>query len=322
MVSRAWLALTHCLIAGLLTFTNVGFADTSVRADDGGVCLAAYGKQPDLIPAWLEPASSKIDLTTHRRYDLLVGKLLSTGLVDGSVCPANGLNPDGSPNGCGMEVARESMVRHQNFYDDYFLATAEREDLPPRLMKALIAVESQFWPGADWQSGEIGLAQITSNGADMVLANRPGYYGKVCIQVFGNDGCDRAYLSQTGSNKALLIGQVLQNSNAICPTCAGGVDLERGELAIGVLAEALNASCLQVARSVVLVTGKAPAQFMKYEDFWRLVLVNYHAGAGCLYTGLRKVSSPSSWSAVAGQMPAGCGNGRIYVRRIESEVTP
>ena len=34
----------------------------------------------------------------------------------------------------------------------------------------MIAVEFQFWPGASWEKGEIGLGQMTAMGADLLLS--------------------------------------------------------------------------------------------------------------------------------------------------------
>ena len=232
MVPRAWTSLIRILIALFLIGTYQGIHASPAQAGDEDNCQSAYGKTLEQIPGWLESASDSMDLTSNRRYDLLAGKLLSTGLVDGSVCPAMGLDSTGAPNGCGLTLTRDSVFTWQNLYNEPILRISEQEHIPPKVVKALIGVESQFWPGADWKSGEIGLAQLTAAGADMILLNRRSYYAQVCIQVFGNDGCAGPYFSQTGNTKQLLIGQVLQNSNAICASCAGGVDIERGELAI------------------------------------------------------------------------------------------
>jgi hypothetical protein len=322
MVSRPWTSLIHILIALLLAGSYQGILTSPVQAEDEDTCQSAYGKTPEQIPGWLEPASTSMDLTTNHRYDLLAGKLLSTGLVDGSTCPAMGLDSAGVPNGCGFTLTRDSVFTWQNLYNEPILRISQQEHIPPKVVKALIGVESQFWPGADWRSGEIGLAQLTGAGADMILLNRPSYYARVCIQVFGNDGCTGPYLSQTGSTKQLLIGQVLQNSNAICTSCAGGVDIERGELAIQALEEALHASCSQVSRTFLQITGKLPVDFVSYEDFWRLVLANYHSGAGCIYNAIQRTNNPSSWNSISAQVSAGCSSGRTYIHRIELQMLP
>ena len=210
-----------------------------------------------------------------------------------------GLNPDGSPNACGLNVTRELTITWQNIYDPVILAAAQSNNLPPKVIKAMIAVESQFWPGANWTRGEIGLGQMTEFGADLVLTWRPEYYQGICRQAFGNDGCKTGYLFIDSSTQRLLRGLVLKEIDATCANCLGGVDIERGELAVRVLAETLNASCSQSARIVGLATGanggqspKSPSSLMSYEDYWRLVLANYHAGAGCVYQALTKHRKP------------------------------
>lgn len=322
MASRAWTSLKHLLLSGIVVIFVIGSSALPVQADDGGVCVAAFGKTPESLPDWLEPASDEMDLTTRTRYDLLVGKLLTTGLVDGSNCPSMGLTNNGSPNACGLETAKDSLFTWQNWYNPLILTVSEANGLPPKVIKALIAVESQFWPAADWNKGEIGLAQMTEGGADMLLANRPEYFQGVCRQVYGNDGCSAAYIGLGSSMKRLLVGQVLQNVDANCTNCAGGVSIDRGELAIRVLAEALNASCLQTSRTFTNLTGKVPSTYLSYEDYWRLVLANYHSGSGCLYEAIRKTKNPISWSVISGNIPDGCGSGRTYIRRIELQIVP
>jgi hypothetical protein len=263
-----------------------------------------------------------MDLSTAYRYDLLSSKLLSTGLVGGSSCPSGGLNLDGSPNGCGLEVSREQTIAWQNQYDSVILAAAQANDLPPKVLKAVIGVESQFWPAANWTRGEIGLGQMTEFGADLVLTWRPEYFQDICRQAFGNGGCSAGYRFLDLSTQRLLRGLVLREIDTTCPTCSGGVDIETGELAVHVLAETLNASCSQSAQVVYWATSQSPSSLMSYEDFWRLVLANYHAGAGCTEQAIRRASTPNSWNSIAANYSIGCSSGAEYIRRIEEQIKP
>jgi hypothetical protein len=115
---------------------------------------------------------------------------------------------------------------------------------------------------------------------------------------------------------------VLRDIEATCPNCPGGVDLEKGNQAIRVLTETLNASCLQSTRIFNLATGKQPAAFLSYDDYWRLVLANYHAGAGCIYQALRKTGNPNNWNSIAANFSSGCASGAEYIRRIEGQIKP
>jgi hypothetical protein len=273
-----------------------------------------------------------MNLSTGYRYDLLSGRLLATGLVDGSYCPTNGLNPDGSPNACGLDATSAQTITWQNQFDPVILAAAQSNDLPPRVLKAVIGVESQFWPAANWILGEIGLGQMTEFGADLVLTWRPEYYQGICYQAFGNDRCNLGYRFNDSSTQRLLRGLVLKEIDATCQNCPGGVNIQKGQQAVRVLAKTLNASCSQTAKVVSLTTGKTPSSLMSYEDFWRLVLGNYHAGAGCTYQAIWKTDTPNnrnateqiewSWNSIAANFTVGCSSGAEYIRRIEEQIKP
>lgn len=115
---------------------------------------------------------------------------------------------------------------------------------------------------------------------------------------------------------------VLKEIDATCPSCTGGVDFDKANQAINVLTETLNASCLQSTRIIYLATGKSPAALLSYEDYWRLVLANYHAGAGCVYQALRKTGKPNNWNSIAGNFSTGCSSGAEYIHRIEEQIKP
>jgi hypothetical protein len=285
-------------------------------------CETAYGRAPSSTPTWLSTDLENADLATQNRYDLLAGQLLKHNVVDGSSCPSNGLNPDGSPNACGLQVSQDLVTIWQNQYDRPLKEEAHRLSLPPLVLKAVIAVESQFWPGADWNRGEIGLGQMTEFGADLVLAWRPAVYQNVCRQVYSENGCSLAYLFQDVQTQRLLRGRLLSNLDATCPSCTGGVDPKKGEAAVSVLAEALSASCAQSARTITVATGHTPASLMSYEDFWRFALANYHSGSGCMYEALRRTGNPSNWPGISSGFPRGCLSGSAYVRRVEEQVKP
>jgi len=322
MASRAWSPIIRILLTALTVSTSASWETTSVNADSGGTCQIAYGLTPTSIPDWLMPATENTNLTTANRYGVLAAELLSSGLVDGATCPALGLNPDGSANGCGIELTHDQVLTWQNQFDSVILSSSQAAELPPKVVKAVIAVESQFWPAANWTRGEIGLGQMTGYGADLVLMWRPDYYQSICRQAFGGKSCSAQYQFLDSSTQLLLRGLVLKEIDATCPSCAGGVDLEKGKQAIQVLTETLNASCLQSTRVIYLATGKSPAALLSFEDYWRLVLANYHTGAGCVYQALRKTGNPNSWNSIAANFSSGCVSGAEYIRRIEGQIKP
>ena len=286
-------------------------------------CSQAYGATlPDPLPGWLQPVEQPADLQTAQSFELLAGHLLKAAIVDGSRCPSGGLNADGSPNACGLEASRDEVFRWQNRYDAAIQASASGQNMPAKVIKAVIAVESQFWPAANWAKGEIGLGQMTEMGADLVLAWRPDYFQAICSQGLDKAACAKGYGGLDLAAQRLLRGLVLKSIDATCPTCQGGVDPARGDQAVTVLTESLGASCRQSNRTFWLATGKRPAELLSYEDFWRLSLANYHIGTGCVYQALRHTGNPSSWSAIAINFPAGCGSGAEYIRRIEEQIIP
>jgi hypothetical protein len=332
MASRACSSVIRILLIVFLVMITAGWKTISVNSDSVRPCQISYGLTPTSLPDWLMPVMENMDLKTANRYDILTARLLLSGLVDGSTCPAKGLNPDGSANGCGIEVAADQVITWQNQFDPVILSSSQVAELPPKVVKAVIAVESQFWPGANWTLAEIGLGQMTGFGADLVLRWRPTYFESICRQAFGEKGCRGPYQFLDSATQYLLRGLVLREVDATCPNCTGGVDLVKGEQAVRVLTETLNASCLQSTRIIYLETGKSPAAILSYADYWRLVLANYHAGAGCVYEALRKTGNTNSrnapersewdWNSIAANFSSGCASGAEYIRRIEEQVKP
>ncbi|PKO16669.1 MAG: hypothetical protein CVU39_07545 [Chloroflexi bacterium HGW-Chloroflexi-10] len=307
------------LIAFIFIILLSGMAPYETSVEDG-TCLRAYGQNPQEIPTWLRSDTPEADLATSKRYELLASQLLKNGIVDGSACPGTGLNADGSANGCGIENAQAAVIVWQNQYDHLIWETSQRNGLSPVVLKAVMAVESQFWPGADWHTGEVGFGQMTEMGADLVLTWRFALYQDVCRQVFDAATCTRSYIFQDEQTQRLLRGQVLKNIDATCPTCVHGIDQQKAEAAVSLLAETIQASCAQSARLISGITGHAPAAVMDYEDFWRFVLANYHSGAGCMSAALHQSKNSLAWPAIAASLPSGCWSGAVYVRRIETQI--
>lgn len=322
MVPGAWQAISIGILVTLLIVIPPGV----VKADENtpGVCQQAYGAldPTDPLPEWLHTEVAVAELHTENRFDLLAGHLLFSGFVDGSPCTGWGLNADGSPNGCGVALSEPAVVAWQNQFDEAIVDAARALQLPPRLVKAVIAVESQFWPGSDWEQGEVGLGQLTEAGADMLLTWRQGVYQDICLQVYAGETCQGDYAHLEPWMQAALHGKLLRTIDATCTTCQGGVDLVQARQSLSLLAEAIAASCQQTAYLVRRVSGDSPAQTFSYEDFVRLALANYHAGAGCLLNAMQNAGSGSSWATIAAGLPRGCLGGAEYIRRIEEQIVP
>ena len=120
-------------------------------------------------------------------YNYLAAQLIKQGAVDASSCPNGGLLPDGTASQCGMEVARPQVTAWQNQFDEIILNVAKDTGVPAHLLKNLFAIESQFWPGASNKT-DIGLGQLTPEGADTTLLWNPPFFHQFCPLVMDLGG--------------------------------------------------------------------------------------------------------------------------------------
>jgi hypothetical protein len=137
-------------------------------------------QQPDLAnfchgpaiangPGILEKPQDHTGLATNNKYNLLEFNLLWYGL---SV----------------------SSVEWQNKLDAAIYQESLAANIPPRLLKSIIATEAQFWPlwEPDASShGEQGLIQLTEAGADLTLRYDEGLYKSICPGIIYN--CKTSY---------------------------------------------------------------------------------------------------------------------------------
>ena len=123
-------------------------------------CSQAWEAFPPLgFPAsWLSTPEWPELLGTDEPYTYLAGRLITTGIVDASECPAGGLEINGYANTCGLEVARPEVDLWQDRFDEQIVQVARESGVPAQLMKNLFAKESQFWPGVFNNAKEYGLA--------------------------------------------------------------------------------------------------------------------------------------------------------------------
>jgi hypothetical protein len=99
----------------------------------------------------------------------LAGKLIWNGVVKPQ-CGGSGLDPFTlAADPCGMAFARADVIRWQNQFNDAIFTSAVAYNVPARLLKRMMNIESQFWPFYTAPAGEIGVMQITDNGLDTLL---------------------------------------------------------------------------------------------------------------------------------------------------------
>lgn len=267
-------------------------------------------------PEWLSTPDSSEALHSDIPYSYLAGNLILQGVVDASHCADGGLLPAGGVNTCGQEAAAPAATDWQNRFDSLILSVAQTNGVPAQLLKRLFARESQFWPGVYKDSGDVGLGQLTENGADTTLLWNPSFYSQFCPLVLPGDACARGYLHLSAEQQTALRLALVASVNAVCEECPLGLDLTQADFSVSVFAHTLLANCEQSGRIVRNVTAQAPGQVATYEDMWKFTLVNYNAGPGCLSIAVRDTWSagqPLDWANVSAHLTEACQGAIDYV---------
>ncbi len=279
-------------------------------ADLGGK-MPAGAVEWGLLPALSSPMAALIgqpaspaELATGHIYLLLAGNLIRSGKVDGSSCPAGGLLLNGNATSCGQELSQGKMLEWQNQYDVQIFSASQVSRVPARLLKGIIARETQFWPvtGSPY---ELGLGRLTGNGADLLLSWNVDYFLKTCQPVYGLAGCSTGYSQLTAEQRKLLRGRALS---------AVGTPAE-----LDLVAATLGASGRQVAQMMVNVTGKVVPAVTSLEDMWALSVANYHAGSGCIGGAMQAAAAhrqSMTWDQIAQNLEPVCQMAVDYVNQV------
>jgi hypothetical protein len=284
-------------------------------------CSATWDSFPPVggPPDWLSTPREAADLTSDIPFNYLSANLILQGVVDASGCPDGGLLPDGGANACGQEAARDAVDEWQNQFDALILSTSDETGVPARLLKNLFARESQFWPGVFKASTDAGLGQLTENGADTTLLWNPSFYGVFCPLVLTADACAAGYVHLEQEELQLLRQALVSSVNATCEECALGIDLSRADFSVGVFAHTLLASCEQTAQVVYNTVGQPANTVASYEDLWKMTLVNYNAGPGCLSLAANEawsIDRSLDWDTLSTHFTEVCAPTRDYVNEI------
>ena len=269
-------------------------------------------------PAWLSTPVHHDDLASDIPYTYLAANLILQGAVDARSCPDGGLVPGGGVNTCGLEAARPAVNDWQNRFDSLILSTSEETGVPAHLLKNLFARESQFWPGI-FNLADVGLGQLTEDGADTTLFWNPSFYSQFCPLVLSGETCGKGYTYLAESEKTLLRQALVSSVNAACTDCPLGLDLTQADFSISVFGHTMLANCEQTGRIVRNLTGDVPGQVASYEDLWKFTLVNYNAGAGCLgdaIEGAQLQGLDLTWDNVSSFLPGSCTGAIDYVNDI------
>jgi len=259
-------------------------------------CALDWDISDDTNPRWAQFYQSPSQLNTDKTLHHLTTQLIANGIVDASDCPGGGLSSDlGWPNGCGLERARPAMVQWQNQYDVQIWLASLQTGIPPRILKTLIEVESQFWPGNErFYLDEIGLGQVNHLGVDILLRQNDAMYQQVCSEVL--PACFTPYRFLLPAEQAMIRGALVNSFNAGCATCPYGLDLAKSQQSIGLIGQMLKSNCLQMVG--LDIDEDEPTT---YEDYWRFTLVSYHSGYSCILNAVRaarKADEPLTWAGV------------------------
>jgi hypothetical protein len=278
-------------------------------------CLRFWRFQNDTNPAWADFVQFPYQINTDKTLHYLVTRLILNGVVDVNGCPAGGLSIGLDwPTGCGLERARDTMTAWQNQYDEYIWLASKDYGIPPKILKTLIEVESQFWPGNErYYLDEIGLGQLNQLGVDVLLRRNPTLYQQVCSAVL--DDCAMPYSLMSPQNQAMIRGAYVNSFSSLCPGCQYGLDLNKAKQSIPFIAQVLHANCETVK---VITDSRRESDYIEdmedpYSSFWRFTLLAYHSGVSCFEQAIKGTPNGLSldWENVAENIE--CAGGRDYV---------
>jgi hypothetical protein len=296
-------------------------------------CGVAWNVFDQSNATWDDFVQFPFELHTKKTLHTLATQLLLNGIVDASDCPAGGLSLGLDwPTACGLERASRAMIEWQNQYDGHIWLASRDHGIPPKIIKTLIEVETQFWPGnSRFYLDEYGLGQVNQLGMDVLLRRDPTLYQRVCPSVLSD--CSRPYLSLEPQQQAMIRGAVVKLMDASCADCQYGFDLDKAKESIGLLAMLLRANCQQVdvilnlvkvpdpdveaataTAAVATIAAGGETDTTSYEDLWRFTLLSYHSGLNCFQEALvatRKAHKAFTWENVEERVK--CRGGADYV---------
>jgi hypothetical protein len=163
------------------------------------------------------------------------------------------------------------------------------------------------------------LGHLTENGADTTFSWNSSFYDQFCPGVLSGERCDKGYLHLREDERLLLRQLLVASVNATCADCPPGLDLAKAHFSVNVFAQTLIANCRQTGQVVRNFTGSAPGASVSYEDLWKLTLINYNAGPGCLaaaISGARLHGLDPTWQNIASYLSPACAPAIDYVNDI------
>ncbi|HSG42623.1 MAG TPA: hypothetical protein VLA72_05660 [Anaerolineales bacterium] len=299
-------------------------------------CAVAWGVKDEENARWDSFVQFPYQINTQKTLHTLARNLILNGIVDTAACEFGGLSVGLDwPTACGLELAAPKMIEWQNQYDEYIWLAGKEEGIPPKILKTLIEIESQFWPGnSRFYLDEVGLGQINQLGIDVLLREDPSLYQDICPTVLGD--CAVPYVSLSPAQQQLIRGAVISSIDATCPTCENGLDLNVAKDSISIISRLLRANCQKVddilaipyrpdadvdaatataAVATIAAGGSGPGP--DYEDYWRFTFLAYHSGISCFQNSVnntRRAGLDVTWENMENELD--CKGGENYVNGI------
>ena len=296
-------------------------------------CSIAWGVSDEANVPWDDFVQFPYQLHTKKTLHTLATQLILNGIVDAHDCPAGGLSVGLDwPTACGLERASSAMIEWQNQFDDHIWLASKNQGMPPKILKTLFEIESQFWPGnARFYLDEFGLGQLNQLGVDVLLRRDPTLFQAVCKGVLSD--CATSYLSLNPQQQAMIRGAVVKLTDASCADCQYGFDLNKAKESVSIFARLLVANCQQVdailnsviipdkdadaataTAAVATVAAGGNTESTSYDDLWRFTFLSYHSGLNCFREALvatKKAKQPANWENIAKRLR--CKGAENYV---------
>lgn len=291
------------------------------RGEQLSSCASIWQVFPEVQgpPEWLDTPDEASELNSTQSLYFLSAMLIQNGMVDASNCTGGGLITGNIANRCGMEMAAEAAIAWQNQFDDEILHAATDTGIPGKLLKNLFIRESQLWPGIFLGAEEVGLGQLTEEGADAALLWNPDFYSEFCPMVYSKTTCSQGYGNLEEEQQAVLRGALVRAADVSCEDCPLRVNLDEVEFSIKIFAETMYGNCAQVDRMIYNLTRKSAGKVSTYNDLWRFTLTNYNAGPGCLWRAMSRTwraKDEMDWEHVAANLDPICRLAVDYVAAV------
>lgn len=288
---------------GLRIFDLIG-SDWVGETPPGSLTWLVFPPIDDSLPKALDQPFSDEYLYTTNRYIYLAGYLISSGVANAVGCPSHGLLANGSATVCGEKAAGQAVLDWQNQYNPQIYAAATRQNIPARVLKGIIAQETQFWPKSG-NPRELGLGMFTENGADLVLMWNIPTFLSVCQPIYGTVTCSAGYATLKPPMQQVLRKAI--------------IDQVGTEAEIDMLAATIAASASQIGQLIPNNTGFYPDEMAGYTDLWKIATGNYYAGAGCVSRAINQIANQEldlTWVELVNQMDENCKPAGVYVDRV------